>query len=378
MVRGFLATITLIVVLYGILYVLTPETTPPQNTMQATSTALVDTASIPDVSVIAEHLNVPWDIAFLPDSSLLVTERAGVLLHLNPITGASTSIVVSTEMPGEGGLLGVVLHPNFARNNYLYLYMSTPSSESKNETQNKIVRYTFSNDALTEDMVIISGIPGAAYHDGGRIEFGPDGKLYVTTGDATRSATAQDNASLEGKILRLNDDGSVPADNPYGNAVWSSGHRNPQGLAWDISGRLWSTEHGPSGEHNQCCHDELNLITKGANYGWPTIIGSATKTGLVSPIQHSGSDTWAPASLLYYDGSLYFGALKGNGLYEAKLENDTVSSLTLHLENEFGRIRTVRLGPDDMFYITTSNTDGRGTPLPNDDRIVRIRPASLR
>src|SRR3989344_4118983 len=201
-----------------------------------------------------------------------------------------------------------------------------------NGTTNRIERYRFLNDALSDKKVIISGIPGALYHDGGRMEFGADGMLYVTTGDATKEDIAQDKNSLGGKILRLNDDGSIPGDNPFpGSPVWSYGHRNPQGLAWDGAGRLWETEHGPTGENQECCRDEINLIEKGGNYGWPTITGAETRTGMLSPaLQSGGSDTWAPASLAYYKGSLFFGGLRGAALYEAVLDGTRVKELKKH------------------------------------------------
>lgn len=208
--------------------------------------------------------------------------------------------------------------------------------------------------------------------------FGPDAKLYITTGDAYHRNNAQDMKSRAGKILRLNDDGSIPADNPFGDAIWSYGHRNPQGLAWDTEGRLWETEHGPTGEGSRCCHDELNLIVKGGNYGWPVVIGDEKKEGMIPPAWHSGDDTWAPASLVYFNGALYFGGLAGEGLYEATIKDATITSVKKHLDGTYGRIRTIRIGPDNMPYITTSNTDGRGTAGARDDRIVRISPTSLR
>src|SRR5262249_24978139 len=155
--------------------------------------------------------------------------------------------------------------------------------------------------------------PGAKYHDGGRMAFGPDDYLYITTGDATVDYLAQDISSLSGKILRIRDDGSLPQDNPFGNAVYSYGHRNSQGLTWDSLKQLWSTEHGPTG------YDELNLIEKGQNYGWPLIMGSESRPGMKTPILHSGLNTWAPASALFWDGSIFFGGLRGEALYEARI-----------------------------------------------------------
>jgi glucose/arabinose dehydrogenase len=324
------------------------------------------------LSVVATDLDIPWDIAFV-DGGMLITERSG---HVQLIRDDGTRKEISVEgvrERGEGGLLGMTLHPNFEQNRYAYLYMSSPSGDG---TTNRVIRYRYQDETLTEDRVIIDGIPGAIYHDGGRMEFGPDDLLYVTTGDATEPAIAQDRDSLGGKILRLNDDGSTPTGNPFGTAVYSYGHRNPQGLAWDARGRLWSTEHGRSGIRSGL--DEINLITAGANYGWPAIEGDATSEGMQVPVRHSGArDTWAPASLVYHDGSLYFGGLRGEALYEAVLEGERVTEVREHFKDAYGRIRTVRMSPDGYLYMTTSNRDGRGSAGPEDDRIIRIDPASL-
>ncbi|MBI2013384.1 MAG: PQQ-dependent sugar dehydrogenase [Candidatus Colwellbacteria bacterium] len=328
------------------------------------------------VKVIAEGLEIPWDIAFLPYGDLLVTERPGRLVRID-VDGTRTQIPVeSVRHAGEGGLLGLVLHPNFTQNNWLYIYLSSP--EAGGETINRVEQYKLVNNILTKKKIIIDNIPGAPYHDGGRIEFGPDDKLYISTGDATRPEIAQDLNSLGGKILRLNENGT--------SEVYSYGHRNPQGLAWDNKGNLWETEHGPSAVvFPNCCQDELNLIKPGANYGWPDSVGDKVLTETIAPALHSGRDTWAPASLVYWKnpdasvgaGSLFFGGLKGEALYEAVLDGDKVRELKTHFKNEFGRIRTVRIGPDNMLYITTSNRDGRGAVRTGDDKIIRINPRFL-
>src|SRR3989344_5186676 len=202
------------------------------QTPQATTTPA-------SVSVVAEEFEIPWDIAFLPEGGMLVTERTGHLIAIAK-DGAQTEIPIDgVARGGEGGLLGIVLHPEFARNHFLYLYMGVKSAA--NQTQNRVIRYTYEGGVLTQNKVIITGIPGAIYHDGGRMEFGPDSLLYITTGDATTPTLAQDKASLAGKILRLHDDGDVPVGNPFGTAVYSWGHRNPQGLAWDAADRLWES-----------------------------------------------------------------------------------------------------------------------------------------
>ncbi len=253
--------------------------------------------------------------------------------------------------------------------------MTAPGASG--ETENRVERYRFENGALTDEKLIIGGIPGATYHDGGRIAFGPDGYLYITTGDATRGAIAQDKNSLGGKILRLKDDGSIPSDNPFGTAVYTYGHRNPQGLAWDASGQLWETEHGPTGEAGRCCHDEANLLKAGGNYGWPTIIGDETKTGMQTPAAHSGEATWAPASAAIVGNKLYWGGLMGKALYEATITGSTLTNVKEHFKGEYGRIRTVIVGPEGYLYLTTSNRDGRGSPTNEDDKIIRVNPAIL-
>jgi glucose/arabinose dehydrogenase len=356
------------------LLVLIPAPERPPATETASSTATSTTQTPPVYEVIAEGLEIPWDIAFLPEGSMLVTERTGQVVEIAPDGTKHEIPVPGVKQGGEGGLLGLTLHPDFEVNRYVYLYMSSPSTSG--ETKNRVVRYIFKNDTLTENRVIIENIPGAIYHDGGRMEFGPDDRLYITTGDATTAAIAQSLQSLGGKILRLHDDGVVPSDNPFSSAVYSLGHRNPQGLAWDSAGRLWETEHGRSGATSGL--DEINLIEKGKNYGWPDIEGDKTRTGMVQPVRHSGAnDTWAPASLVYLNGSLFFGGLRGEALYEAVLDGPKIVEFKEHFKNEFGRIRTVRVGPDNMLYITTSNTDGRGTPQTGDDKIILINPKLL-
>lgn len=350
-------------VIWGYLILDYPE--PSTQPFTFTSTTTDQRADRATVAVVAEHLTIPWGVAFLPDGSMLVTERSGTLVHLN---SGRTYPVDGVAHVGEGGLLGIAPHPAFAENRYIYLYHTTRDDRG---LLNRVVRYTYEDDTLSFDRIIIDDLPGARYHDGGRIAFGPDGMLYITVGDAGNEDAAQNIDSLAGSILRLTPDGAVPEDNPYENAIWSYGHRNPQGLTWDASGRLWSTEHGRSGIRSG--FDEINLIEAGANYGWPESQGDTVRSGTVAPAFHSGAEvTWAPASAAYYDGSVYFGGLRGETLYEAVIEGDDVIELRTHLVGEYGRIRTVTLGPDNYLYLTTSNRDGRGDPAPSDDRIIRV------
>ena len=345
------------------------------------------------ITVVARGFEIPWDIAFfatpasqrggLAGGEFLVTERPGRLVHIQASGIKRTISIPGAVQKGEGGLLGIALHPNFTTNHWLYLYMSSagsagsPQAGTDGQTKNRVVRYTYENNALTREMVLIDNIPGAVYHDGGRMAFGPDGLLYITTGDATEPKNAQDKTSLAGKILRIHEDGKVPAANPFGTAVYSYGHRNPQGLAWDSSGQLWETEHGRSGVTSGL--DEINLIESGKNYGWPDSEGDTVQSGTVGPVRHSGATTtWAPASAAIIGNRLFFGGLLGEALYEAELSGKTITSLKTHFKGELGRIRTVKVGPDGMLYLTTSNRDGRGSPQDGDDKVIRVNPAGLK
>ena len=338
-----------------------------QTTQEGTlPVALLKDSKPQEQEVIAENLNIPWELAFLPDGNMLVTERPGRLLKITdkkeviPIEGVTHT--------GEGGLLGMALHPNFKSNNWIYLYLTT----SKNGAlTNQVERYTLSQNTLSDKTIILESIPGSRVHDGGRIAFGPDNLLYITTGDAGVEKNAQNTSSLAGKILRIHDDGRIPNDNPFSNAVYSYGHRNPQGIAWDAKGNLFATEHGRSGAASG--FDEVNLITKGKNYGWPTIEGDETRDGMENPLAHSGSkETWAPSGATIMNNTLVFTGLRGQALYQADIQNGKIGTITRSHSNEFGRIRTVVYGPDNRLYILTNNTDGRGTPKPGDDKIIKL------
>lgn len=322
------------------------------------------------VSTVAEGLDVPWDIAFLPDGDMLVTERSGTLQRI----GIHPTIIDIPDVSevGEGGLMGIALHPDFGTNSLVYLYYTSIDGS------NRVTRFRLDGDTLTEDKVIIENIPSAIYHDGGQIEFGSDGMLYLTTGDASTPELAQNLASLGGKTLRLTPDGDIPSDNPFGTAVWTYGHRNAQGIAWDDQGRLWETEHGRSGALSG--YDELNLIVEGANYGWPDSQGDTVLSGTVGPKRHSGaSSTWAPSGIAFESGKLYFAGLRGESLYEAGVGADgSITSFEAHLTGTYGRLRAVVLGPDGFLYITTSNQDGRGSPRAGDDKVLRVHQDFLR
>lgn len=317
------------------------------------------------LTLVAEGLEVPWALAFLPDGGVLVAERPGRLVLLDGDERRRYD-VPDVRQVGEGGLMGLAPHPDFESNRLIYVCLTAAGARG---LENRVERYRLEG-GLAERTVIIDGIPGARYHDGCRLSFGPDRLLYITTGDAGRSDAAQDRSSLAGKILRLTPEGDVPADNPFGTAVYSYGHRNPQGLTWDERGRLWSTEHGPSGGRSG--FDELNLIEPGRNYGWPRIYGDGSAPGMQRPVLHAGADTWAPGGVAYWSGRVFFGGLRGESLYEARLAESGAPTLRRHFRGEFGRIRAVRMGPDGMLYFTTSNRDGRGRTRSGDDKIVRL------
>lgn len=321
-----------------------------------------------ELVIVASDLDIPWELAFLPDGDMLVTERGGRLLRI----GEDTQVILISDVVhrGEGGLLGLALHPQFSENSLIYLYLTTFQGAG---LSNRVEQYKLNGTSLSQRTVIIENIPGASNHDGGRIAFGPDGMLYIATGDAGNERSAQDKDSLAGKILRLHDDGSIPSDNPFENEIYSYGHRNVQGLAWDSSGRLWATEHGRSGVRSG--FDELNLIVPGANYGWPDFEGDETSSEIMLPKLHSGSTvTWAPSGMTFLNNHLLFAGLRGTALYVVALENGEATSLEEHLSGEYGRLRTVVLGPDGQLYILTNNRDGRGSPELGDDKIIKLNP----
>ncbi len=339
------------------------------------------------VETVVAGLQVPWSIAWAPDGRMFFTERPGrVRVVVNGQMRSQPLIVLTDVEPtGESGLMSLALHPQFAKNHFLYL-----SYAYKGESQLvRVVRYRETEAGLTDRKVIIENIPAAQFHAGCRLGFGPDAKLYITTGDATERQLAQKLDSLAGKTLRLSDDGTVPSDNPFvgqQNArpeIWSLGHRNAQGMDWQPGTNLmFQTEHGPSGFDGPGGGDEVNVVERGKNYGWPLIHHKETRAGLEAPLLEY-TPAVAPASGAFYRGSaflqfqgnFFFGCLRGERIIRVVLDGHRVVSQESLLQGKYGRIREVAGGPDGAIYFSTSNQDGRGKPARDDDRIIRLVPS---
>jgi len=327
-----------------------------------------------EASVIATNLEVPWGFAFLPNGDALFTERdSGRLLRMDASGDIEEVQTLPTRGYGEGGSLGLAVSPDYKEDGYVYAYYTT-------DQDNRVVRFRLGE----EPEPILTDIPFNTYHDGGRIAFGPDGMLYVATGDAGDPSNSQDRNSLGGKILRLMPDGSIPEDNPFpDNPAYSYGHRNVEGLAWDERGRLYASEFGLN------AWDEVNLIMPGENYGWPEFEGDggeeAEAAGYVNPItvwppseaSPSGVEILKNGVIPQWEGDLFVAALRGERLWRLELAPDgNVIRRHQLLLGEVGRIRNVVQAPDGSLWVTTSNRDGRGTPDVSDDRIIRLGPAS--
>jgi glucose/arabinose dehydrogenase len=314
--------------------------------------------------VLASGMEVPWGLAFLPDGSALVAERMrGRIMRVSPAGGTPTVVatVSGVAAAGEGGLLGVAVAPTFAQDNLVYAYFTAASD-------NRIVRFRL--NAPQQQTPILTGLARATIHDGGRIAFGPDGMLYAGVGDAGQTGNAQNPNSQNGKILRLRPDGSVPPDNPFsGSRVYSLGHRNVQGLAWDRQRRLYATEFG------QNALDEVNQIVAGGNYGWPTVEGRGTDPRFRNPIVVWTTAEASPSGAAIAGDRLFAAALRGTRLWTVPLNGSGgAGTPSAVLQGTFGRLRTVAVAPDGFLWVATSNRDGRGAPAAADDRILRFPP----
>lgn len=314
---------------------------------------------------VADGLAVPWGIDFLTDTEAIVTERDTKRVLSVSTDGEVTELgVIEAARPqGEAGLLGVAVPDGWEDGDAVYLYVTT-------EDDNRVLRVPVSlaDDSLGDVEVVLDGIPQGFIHDGGRIAFGPDGYLYASTGEAGSPELAQDPASLGGKILRIDAETGEPApDNPDpGSPVWTSGHRNVQGLAWDDADRLWASEFGDS------TWDELNLIERGQNYGWPQAEGTGGEPEFTDPHLVWPVEAASPSGLAWADGHLWMAGLRGQRLWRIEVRDGRAHNPKPFLADEYGRLRTVVSAPDGSLWVTTSNQDGRGDPAPSDDRILRL------
>jgi glucose/arabinose dehydrogenase len=328
------------------------------------------------VQTLITGLQIPWSMAFAPDGRLFFTERPGrVRVFQDGALVESPALTLDdVSAVGEGGLLGIALRPLFGVNHQVYLLYTAATPDG---AVNRLVRYRESGNTLADRAILFDRMDADAIHNGGRIKFGPDGKLYLTMGDAADTSNPQSLSSFNGKILRLNDDGTTPSDNPFGSPIWSWGHRNPQGIDWDPStADLWESEHGATG------NDEINVIQRGRNYGWPVIEADQTRPDMESPLRFF-TPSVAPSGGSFYRGnaipglrsSFLVGTLAGQHIERLIVSAGPpprIDASERWLEGTFGRIRDVVIGPDGAIYFCTSNRDGRTTPVAGDDRLARI------
>ena len=315
---------------------------------------------------IAEDLEVQWDLAFLPDGAALVTLRDSGDIAQVEDDGETTPLgtVPGVAAEGEGGLLGVAVSPDFAEDDTIYVYATT-------EEDNRVLRMTLGSSGIGDVEPLLTGIPKGSNHNGGRLDFGPDGHLYVATGDAGDDSTSQDEDNLAGKILRITEDGEPAPGNPDEDSpVWSSGHRNVQGLAWREDGTMWASEFG------QSTWDELNRITQGGNYGWPDVEGEGGGDDFVDPVTTWATADASPSGITVdEDGDVIMAALMGESLWRVPIsgegEDAEAGTPERLLEGEHGRLRHVELAPDGSLWVLTSNTF-RGDPREGDDRVLRV------
>ena len=343
------------------------------------------------VETFISRLEVPWSLAFAPDGRLFISERPGrVRVVTDGQLDPNPWITLPVSANGEGGLMGLALDPDFAHDPWVYVCYTFDDAGTQ---ENRISRLREINGRGDSEQILLDRFPGAIVHNGCRLKFGPDGKLYATTGDSFQRSLAQDLGSLAGKILRLNRDGTVPSDNPFGPAslIYSYGHRNPQGLAFDPqSGSLFETEHGPSGEVGFGNYDEVNIIVAGGNYGWPVVVGAPGLAAYRDPLLAFPDVAVPPAGATFYTatlipqwtGNFFFTSLRGEHLQRVVLDasHEQVVAIERLFEQDFysgvyGRLRDVVQGPDGALYVTTSNRDGRGQPTADDDRVLRLLPA---
>ncbi|MFN3650129.1 MAG: PQQ-dependent sugar dehydrogenase [Armatimonadota bacterium] len=338
------------------------------------------------VETVARDLEIPWDLDFAPDGRMFFTERPGRIRVLRgdgtPETYLNMEAVVHR---GEGGLMGIAIHPRFGEQPYVYVMYTTRSG---GKIVNRISRFRDRGGQAGEEQILLDNIPAAQFHDGGALGFGPDGLLYAGTGDAREPALSQDVESLAGKILRLTPEGRVPPDNPFpGSPVYAYGFRNVTGLAWHPGTReLWAASHGPSGEYGLQAKDSVYVVRKGANHGWPGVVGTTQRSGVVSPVLYYPDEAVPPGGAMFYDGAL-FPQLRGDffltSLGTTHLQrvdvgsSNRIEAIERWWPGELGRLRAVVQGPDGAIYLSTSNRDGRARRrYPGSDFILRLVPAS--
>lgn len=329
-------------------------------------------ATILEVTEITRDLEQPWGLTFLPDGTALVTSRdTGDIRRVDPQTGQHTSVGLVSDVDAwnDSGLLGIAASPTFADDRLVYVYLST-------ETDNRVVTLRFSQDLASFEQIgiVLDGIERGGGHQGGRLIFDADGYLWITTGDANNVDLSPDPGSLNGKILRIRPDGSIPEGNPFGTPVYSTGHRNPQGITFGPDGSVYASEFGESAQ------DEVNTILPGQDYGWPESEGLIGGTG-TQPIFVFEPREASPSGIAYAQGSLWMAALRGQRLYQLPVENgEPTGEPIVHFEGEFGRLRTVQVALDGALWLITSETDGFGwagaSPVEGDDRILRLELSS--
>lgn len=340
-----------------------------------------------EVTKVAEGLEIPWAIAF-PDENegeIMVTERTGKIRLIQDGVLIEENILDLTDeivSIGEAGLMSLALDPNFLKNNYVYIYHTYGNQDN---IKLKVSRYEYKDRKLINEYIVIDNIPAGNVHSGGEIAFGPDGKLYITTGDIAQADIAQDLSSLAGKTLRINSDGSIPNDNPFADEqdkrpeIWSYGHRNAQGLDWHpVTLEMFQSEHGPSGFDGGFGMDEINLVLRGQNYGWPIIRGTEMIIGMYTPLKVF-TPAIAPASITFYENTdsgfnnmLFVAALRGTSILIFDVHSDKLREVGIINGEAYGRIREIKQGPNNSIYFTTSNRDGRGEVREGDDAIYKI------
>lgn len=347
----------------------TPPATTPTILPSMPTTPATPTGPAAVIGTIATGLEVPWGIAFLPDGTALVTERTTAhILAIAPDHGVTDVGKIDVAQPqGEGGLLGLATSPTYAVDHLIYAYVTTSDD-------NRVVKLTYdpTTKRLGDPVPIFTGAAKASNHNGGRLLFDPTGNLLVSTGDAADSSRSQSTTSPNGKILRITTNGDAAPGNPIpGSPIWSMGHRNVQGMAYDDAGRLWASEFG------QNTWDELNLIQPGDNYGWPTVEGIGSDKRFHNPVLTWTTDEASPSGLAYRAGALWMGALHGERLWRIPVDaSGQVGKPKSLFVGDHGRIRTVVVAPDGNLWISTSNRDGRGSPGKGDDRILVVSPGA--